>query len=301
MAGPGDEMAAGAAGRGPMRASHADREQVIEALKDEFVHGRLTKDELDARAGRALAARTCAELAALTADIPPASGRVRAGPARWSRPARRPLARAAAGSGGCLALAAAAVGASFILDPGGPGADRSWAGLMVLLAQYAVIAGVWILWSGVATSVQQRRSGRQLPPRPGPGGHARDGGRRGGTGRGPVPPAPAPTRPAPTCGLTAHGLAGHVLLGGIAGCPEGYERYRMPCNRPPSPFSLARSNVCGPGNLAPACGRPPPPVCSKTTGPDPASSQDRRTPARSPVRHPNSPVMTWTESSHGHG
>jgi DUF1707 SHOCT-like domain len=46
MAGPGDEMAAGAAGRGPMRASYADREQVIEALKDAFVHGRLTKGEL---------------------------------------------------------------------------------------------------------------------------------------------------------------------------------------------------------------------------------------------------------------
>jgi len=199
MAGPGDEMAAGAAGRGPMRASHADREQVIEALKDAFVHGRLTKDELGARAGRALAARTCAELAALTADIPPARAASRAGPparaasgpARPLVPARRrPLVRAAAGSGVCLALAAAAVWASFILDPGGAGADRSWAGLMLLLAQYAVIAGARILWSGVAASAQQRRLGRQLPPRPGPGGHAPGGGRRGGTGRGPVPPGP---------------------------------------------------------------------------------------------------------------
>ena len=55
-----------------MRASHADREQVIEALKDAFVHGQLNKDELDARAGQALAARTYAELAAVTADIPAA-------------------------------------------------------------------------------------------------------------------------------------------------------------------------------------------------------------------------------------
>ena len=186
MTGPGDQMAAG---RGPMRASHADREQVIEALKDAFAHGRLTTGELDARTGRALAARTCAELAALTAGLPPA--RAAPGPPRPLIPARRrPLARAAAGSGGCLALAAAAVGASFILDPGGPGADRPWAGLMILLAQYAVIAAVWILWSGVATSVQQRRPGRQLPPRPGPGGHAPDARRRGGTGRGPVPPGP---------------------------------------------------------------------------------------------------------------
>ena len=66
-----DEMAAGAVGRGPMRASHADREQAIEALKDAFVHGRLTKDEFDARAGQALLVRTNADLAALTADIPP--------------------------------------------------------------------------------------------------------------------------------------------------------------------------------------------------------------------------------------
>jgi Domain of unknown function (DUF1707) len=164
-------MAAGAASRGPMRASHADREQAIEALKDAFVLGRLTKDELDARAGQALAARTCAELAVLTADIPPSRAASR--PARPLVPARRrPLGRVAVRSGGCLALAAAAVWASFILDPGGPGADRTWAGLMILVAQYAVIAGVCILWSGVVAAVQQRRSGRQLPPRPEPGRHA---------------------------------------------------------------------------------------------------------------------------------
>jgi hypothetical protein len=33
------------AGRGHMRASHADREQVIGILKAAFVQGRLTKDE----------------------------------------------------------------------------------------------------------------------------------------------------------------------------------------------------------------------------------------------------------------
>jgi hypothetical protein len=66
--GPGDELEA--AGRGDLRASHADREQVIDKLKAAFVQGRLTKDELDARAGQAFDARTCAELTALTADIP---------------------------------------------------------------------------------------------------------------------------------------------------------------------------------------------------------------------------------------
>jgi hypothetical protein len=142
-----------------MRASHADREQMIDALKDAFVHGRLTRDELDTRTGWALAARTYADLDAVPADIPPA--RAASGPTRPLVPARhRPLARAAAGSGSCLALAAAAVWASLILDPGGAGLDRPWAGLMLLLAQFAVIAGVCILWSG-ATSVQWRWQGRE--------------------------------------------------------------------------------------------------------------------------------------------
>ena len=53
-----------------LRAPHVDREQAISALKAAFVHGRLTGDEFDARVGQALAARTHAELAAITADIP---------------------------------------------------------------------------------------------------------------------------------------------------------------------------------------------------------------------------------------
>jgi hypothetical protein len=51
------------------RASDADREQVIGVLKVAFVNGRLTKDELDARAGHALTAPTRADLAALTTDL----------------------------------------------------------------------------------------------------------------------------------------------------------------------------------------------------------------------------------------
>src|SRR5262249_58332487 len=70
VAGPGDEIAAEAGGRGHLRASHADREQVIGTLKAAFVQGRLVKDELDLRVGQALAPRTYAELAALTADLP---------------------------------------------------------------------------------------------------------------------------------------------------------------------------------------------------------------------------------------
>lgn len=51
MTGPGDDTTAltGRDDGGP-RASHADREQVIGALKVAFVQGRLTRDELDERA-----------------------------------------------------------------------------------------------------------------------------------------------------------------------------------------------------------------------------------------------------------
>jgi hypothetical protein len=66
-----------------LRTSDADRERAIEALKVAFVQGRLTKDELDTRAGLALVSRTYAELTAATANIP----------ARPAAPRPRPMPR----------------------------------------------------------------------------------------------------------------------------------------------------------------------------------------------------------------
>jgi hypothetical protein len=71
MAVPGDEKAAAVARRGNLRASHVDREHTIDLLKAAFVQGRLTKDEFDERIVQTLAAGRYAELAAVTADIPP--------------------------------------------------------------------------------------------------------------------------------------------------------------------------------------------------------------------------------------
>lgn len=59
-----------AAARARLRASDADRERAIEALKAAFTRGRLTRDELDARLDRAMLARTYAEVAAAIADMP---------------------------------------------------------------------------------------------------------------------------------------------------------------------------------------------------------------------------------------
>jgi len=199
--GPEDSAAAG---RGQLRAGDADREQAIDTLKAAFVHGHLTKDELEVRAGQALAARTYADLAALTADIPPRPPAARptllpaARPARPPAPVRRrPLARAAAKSGSCLIIGAAAMWVWTLLvsgdgDYGGvPGANpphESWAGLALLLAFVAVCTAIGIVGTAVVTSLEQRRSGGQLPPRP--SSHALEAERRGGTGHGPVPRGP---------------------------------------------------------------------------------------------------------------
>jgi hypothetical protein len=53
-----------------MRAATTDRERTVDVLKAGFAEGRLTQDEYNDRMGRAYAARTYGELAALTADLP---------------------------------------------------------------------------------------------------------------------------------------------------------------------------------------------------------------------------------------
>ncbi|MFJ2581033.1 DUF1707 domain-containing protein [Kitasatospora aureofaciens] len=68
-----------------LRASHADRDQVVEILRDAAGDGRLTAEELDERIAAALNARTIGELAALTRDLP-----VSPDPAPPAEPGRRP-------------------------------------------------------------------------------------------------------------------------------------------------------------------------------------------------------------------
>ena len=62
----------GAMARGQLRASHEDRDRVVEILRVAAGDGRLTADELDERLEAALTARTVGELAALTTDLPAA-------------------------------------------------------------------------------------------------------------------------------------------------------------------------------------------------------------------------------------
>jgi hypothetical protein len=67
---PQDPFPGWAVGGGHLRASDADRERVVDALKVAFVQGRLSKGELARRAGQALESRTYADLAGATAGIP---------------------------------------------------------------------------------------------------------------------------------------------------------------------------------------------------------------------------------------
>jgi len=65
-----DEVASSA----ELRASHGDRDRVVELLRVAAGDGRLTAEELDERLEVALTARTYGELAALTTDLPAAPG-----------------------------------------------------------------------------------------------------------------------------------------------------------------------------------------------------------------------------------
>jgi Domain of unknown function (DUF1707) len=60
--------------RDSLRASHEDRDKVVEHLRMAGGDGRLDSDELGERVGAALSARTYGELAALVSDLPAAPG-----------------------------------------------------------------------------------------------------------------------------------------------------------------------------------------------------------------------------------
>lgn len=78
-----------------LRASHADRDKVVELLRVAAGDGRLTAEELDERLEAALTARTYSELAVLTSDLPGATGR----PASVVLPEAKELVRIDCGSG----------------------------------------------------------------------------------------------------------------------------------------------------------------------------------------------------------
>jgi hypothetical protein len=81
-----------------MRASDADRDGVVDRLREAAGEGRLEPDELEQRVDGALRARTYGDLAELLADLP-ADGRMPSPRARWRTD---PLARSALFGAGLL-------------------------------------------------------------------------------------------------------------------------------------------------------------------------------------------------------
>jgi len=187
MAEPGDHSAAPAGGRRGLRASHADREHVIEVLKDAFVRGRLDHGEFGARVSQALASRTYAELAALTADIP--AGQAPRQPARVQNrmPQSHPVRNGAIGVGVSVPVAAAAVLGAFTLDD-----DQAGVALFMLGAFIILVVVPFIILATAITVSDRRRSRGQLPARPGQGGHTPEVQRPGGAGPDPALPGASP-------------------------------------------------------------------------------------------------------------
>jgi hypothetical protein len=148
--------------RGRLRASHADRERVIDTLKAAYAYGLVTKKEFDARVSQTLAARTYAELATITADIPaglaPAPPPLTPAPAKASPAAPaslRPVQRAVVATAllaGLLFFAAFCAGAS-MLPPLFVGATGS------------ALVSLFLAGTQMTSARRDTRPGMQLPPR----------------------------------------------------------------------------------------------------------------------------------------
>jgi hypothetical protein len=115
--GPWDSHAAAASGH--IRASDADRDRAVDALKAAYVYGLLTTEELAARTGQALAARTYADLTAVTAVL----AERRPAPASPSPvthpPARKRISRKAVALGTSAVVLPPALVAAFLTFYGG--------------------------------------------------------------------------------------------------------------------------------------------------------------------------------------
>ena len=158
VTGPGDEMAAGMAGRGRLRASHADREQVIGTLKTAFVQGRLTQDEFDARVGQVYTSRTYAELAEVTTDIPTGLA--------GTKPPRDPWRATKLAWRAVYSIILPAI-VTLIVLPGGRGNPSEGTVITTAVVTYLLfwLCGLLVM----VGSRHQKRSAGQLPPRSAPG------------------------------------------------------------------------------------------------------------------------------------
>ena len=103
-----------AAAIGRLRASDADRDRVVDALKTAYAQGLLSPDEFAARTSQALAARTYADLTAASAMMAE-----RPGPPFIESPARTRVSKKAVAYGTSAIVLAPALVAAFLTFYGG--------------------------------------------------------------------------------------------------------------------------------------------------------------------------------------
>jgi hypothetical protein len=158
-------MAASAEARGRLRASPADRERAVNVVKAAFVQGLLAKDEFDLRIGQVLAARTYAQLTALTADIPAGLTAVRP----LSEPARKSAGKKAVRA--WAGVAAAFTGVTTVIAAANGGIDvERLVGVIIFVSLAAIMVAMLVALHAWLDKRTSRQSSQGLPP--GAGGEA---------------------------------------------------------------------------------------------------------------------------------
>ncbi len=122
-----------------LRAGDADREQLIDELREHAGAGRLTSEELEQRIGEAYAACTRADLDVLRADLPVSSTSVKLALTKRKGQLRRRLLQE---SGGSLGVSALAVGIWLASGPSG----SFWPAWVIGATLLPVVRDAWRLF-----------------------------------------------------------------------------------------------------------------------------------------------------------
>ena len=122
-----------------IRASDAEREQLISELNEHMVDGRIGTDELEERTEAAYAARTTAELDALRHDLPPTARQV----ARYQKQRRAHLTRRMIQETGGLGTVFL-VGTAIWISDGASG--QFWPIWVLLILVFSVARNAWGLY-----------------------------------------------------------------------------------------------------------------------------------------------------------
>jgi hypothetical protein len=143
-----------------LRVADADREQLIDELREHAIAGRLTSEELEERIGGAYGASTRADLDALRVDLPVSSNSVKLALSKRKGQLRRRLLQEA---GGSLGVSGLSVGVWLASGPPG----SFWPGWVIGVTLLPVVRDAWRLFGpasdlDVVEARLQARHERQL-------------------------------------------------------------------------------------------------------------------------------------------